>query len=371
MSFQDVLRDCSRAVDQKTRERYPKKDFFSSTRTYDMKTKTGKEPSCYIHTVNRTAGKTTHYLMMSLELYKRHGYQTMFLVRSVDETEGYSNTFADVLKIYYPETEIKEYVKLKRCAHALSIENEDFAYCVSIKKADTIKKFSPLFTKVGMVLMEEYQPIDGKFIRNEVSLVNSIIRSVARGGGEQVRNDCALVLLGNPITLMNPYLISFGINKLYRTDRTYIFTNSCVAEFSINKESSDKILESGFSDLFSGNAENDAGLDFMIRNDDYIEKTPGKARYLCTFIMGGECYGVRIAQNGIVHVGRKYDETCNTVFAFVENDRIMNARIIENRDFTFSFIRDAYKSGRLRVDSETTKMFMFEILGIDAYANIL
>lgn len=371
MTFRNVLLECSRVVDRKTKERFPERDFFSSTRTFDMKTKTGKDPSCYIHTINRTAGKTTHYLMLSLEMYMRYGYQTMFLVRSVDEAEGYSNTFEDVLNIYYPDTEISEYVKLKRCAHALSIENNDFAYCVPIKKADTIKKFSPLFTKVGMILLEEYQPLDGKFVRNEVSLVNSIIRSVARGGGEQVRNDCVLILLGNPITLMNPYLISFGINKLYCTGRKYVFTNSCVAEFSINKESSDKILESGFSDLFSTNAENDAGLDFLIRNDDYIEKTPGKARYLCTLIMGKQCYGVRIASNGIVHVGRKYDETCNTVFAFVENDRIGNARIIENRDFTFSFIRDAYKRGKLRVDSDTTKMFLFEILGIDAYANIL
>lgn len=352
--------------------KFPGNGFFSATKLLNMHTKNGGVPSCYIHTVNRTAGKTTFYLLLSIILKKKYNVQSVFLVRNIDEIDGYINVFGDVLQLYYPDYELKEYVKIKRSCTAISIDGEEAFYVICIKKADTIKKFSPIFVNVSLVLLEEYQPIDGKFVKNEVNLVNSIIRSIARGGGEQVRSDCYLVLLGNPITVMNPYLISFGISSIYRYGRKYFFTESCVCEVIINESSSKAIMESGFSKLFGEqNARNDAGLDFLIPEGKYIiKKIPDKSRYWCTFIINNELYGVRIYNDYYVHVSCKADISCNNVLAFTESDRDSVSIILEKKDYTFSVIRNAYKNGFLFFDNEKTKMLIFNILGIDAYSKI-
>lgn len=321
----------------------------------------------YIVTTNRTDGKTTYYGLLSIEYHRITGRKVCYVVRHINELKDYGIMFSDISSLYYSGEPIVTKMLIKDMICTVSMGGKIFCYVVCLKKYVGLKKFSPIFGDTDLMIMEEYQLEDGRFLRDEIGAFRSLYRSIARGGGEQVR-DIQCILLGNPVTVLNPYLLQFGIAERYQRGIDYIQTKYAVGEFKINMKAQEKMKADSASHLFGKASNYDCGADFLIDDSRYMEKCSGKSKYLYTIIYDSNAFGVRqYLKGGEIHVGEKPDPTCKDILAFKEYDRAQNIDLLERYDYSWRLIRNAYKHGKIRFGNFAAKHAIFSILGVDMY----
>lgn len=330
--------------------------------------KGSKNTLLYVSTTNRTAGKTSFYLLLCAELSRLLDRKTVFIVRKVADLKDFAHIYDDVASIYYENVQCVTKTVVKDTISSVKLGEYDIGYVVCLKKYVDIKKFSPIFSKVDLMILDEYQTEDGVYIRQEIEAFQSIYRSIARGGGKQIR-DVMLLLYGNPVTLMNPYLLEFEIAPKYKKGVDYLIDKLWVAEFKVNQSAAEKIRNHPSSMLFGAvQTAYDCGEDFLIDDSVYMEKCSGKSDYIATICYGGKFFGIRryIKTNNI-HIGTKHDPSCKKILVFRENDRKQNYELIEKYDYTWRYIREAYKTGTLRFDTLEGKRIIFKLIGVDIY----
>lgn len=362
------IREICDTIDKKIKEKSNINDYYNGRKLLTTKDKYGKQPVLYISTNNRSAGKTTYFAMFSYYLKKIYGFETVFLCRKVAELKSYHEIFGDAAAFYEWKETFSTSVKVKDTITQIKIDNECLGYVLCLKKDNDIKKYSPIFRDVELVIEDEYQPEDGKFIKDEPKKLQRILRSIGRGGGAQAR-DIITILLGNPVTLLNPYLIRFNIPKYYNVNRDYIKEKRIVAEFTIQQNAAKQMEKSALNELYN-DKESDyvCGKSFLIASQPFIKKCNGKSKYLFSIIYDDTILGVRQSlKDGSVHVGKKFDKSCKMVLSFRAADMEQNRIMIANRDFTWNRIRNAFKFGNLYFEDEESKYIMFDLIGIDIY----
>lgn len=317
----------------------------------------------FISTLTRTAGKTSFHILNNMLLYKHFNKQYCIIVRNIAELESYSEVYRDICDIYGFREELSTKIVVKDALYSIIYNNNIIAYICTLKKTTLLKKYSSVFRDVNCILMDEYQPEDNTFIKDEVSKMDSIITTISRGRSMQVRNDVYLFLLGNPYTLMNPYLISLGIHKKYKKGVNYIKDEKYIAEFKINENAVKELTASTLATTF-GDGKYKTGLEFMIDDYIYIQKIPKNSTYLFTLSFSGNKFGVR-DNNSILHISEKYDPSCKKIVSVTEYGRSSLDRIISTMDVEYKLIKECYKLGRLRFDTLKTKNIIYDMFGID------
>lgn len=345
-------------------------NYYSPSKLLKLKDLDGEEPSIYLITTNRSAGKTTSMLKRALELFKTNGKKTILMYRYQYEISGSSAIFRDVLNMYpsYGE-EMKSMPHAKGLFHELFLDNESFGFAVSLSNPDGLKKYSPMFADVDMIIFDEFQCETGKYLNKEVEKFQSLYLTIARGGGSQSRQ-VKVFLLGNMVSIMNPYFINLGIHKRLKDDTNFMRGNGWVAEFGFNESASNSIKKNGFFKAFKNEGYMSYSTEkvYLVDSQVFIEKPKGRARYLCTIQHEGSSYGVReYYDEGIVHVSKKTDKSCRQVIAFKPSDHNQNTIMLNHYSYMWKNIKDAFNNGYLRFDDIKSKSAIFDILAIDIY----
>lgn len=319
----------------------------------------------FISTINRTAGKTSFHILNNLLMYENQKKQYVFILRNVSEMSEMHHQFNDIATIYGYSGTFKTIKIVKDTIYGIMYEEEIIAYIVSIKKPDPVKKYSGIFKNVTIMCMDEYQTIDGKYAKNESSNMDSLYRSIARGGGKQVREDLYLFLLGNPYTLMNPYLIATQIYKLYDKNKHYVWNEKTIAEFKIMEESSKELIESSFTGTFNDSSIDafNAGIEFLVPANSNVRKIPRKTRYNFTLQIGQKLYGVRSDDN-IIHISSSIDPN-GKILCISDFGRSESAYFLSKNDLEYRYLKMAYKFNKLYFDKLETKHDIYRLLAID------
>ena len=345
--------------------------YYDIHKILDKKDLEGKEPSIYMITSNRSGGKTTSTLKYSLELFKNNRRKTILLYRHKYELNGANLIYKDVLNMYSEYGE--EMTILSHSGgtfYELFLDGTSFGYAVSLSNPDVLKKYSPLFADVDIIIMDEFQKEDGKYLNKEVEKLQSVYLTVARGGGEQSRQ-VKVFLLGNMVSLMNPYFVFFGIHKRLRDNTKFIRGNGWVAQFTYIESASKSIQNNGFFRAFK----DESYMNYSVGDNVYlydsrvfIEQPKGKSKYLFTIIHDKTAYAVReFFNDGIVYVSKKIDPKCKMQVTFKANDHTQNTMMLNHYCFLWKNIKDAYQQGYLRFDDIKSKNAIFDILGVDLY----
>ena len=344
------------------------KPYYNGKNLLMKKDSDGKNPVMNIITSNRSAGKTSYFLMVSYFLRKLYEKKTVFFYRYAYEISDSDKIFSDIIAQYSFGEKTTSVKIIKDLLYEIFIDDVSIGYALRISNVDSMKKFSPIFADVELCIMDEFQTESGKYLKKEVEKIQSLLYTICRGGGSQSR-EVLTVLIGNPVTLMNPYYISLGIHKRYNENVHFLKGKRFVAEFLINQNAKKEIEENGINELFdSGYNDYSSSGHFLINSDSFIEKPQGKSRYICTIIYDGCFLGVReFLNDGIIHVSNKADMTCNTVLAFKANDHNQNTILLKRACYTFSFIREAFDFGKLRFSDLKTKNIILDILAVDIY----
>lgn len=345
-------------------------NYYNPQQLLNKKDLDGAIPSIYIVTTNRSAGKTTSFLKKSLADYQNNKSQLVLLYRYNYELSACADIFKDVMRLY-PEygEEMKAIPHARGLYYELFLDGETFGFAVSLSNPDALKKYSPIFADVQNMIFDEFQSETGKYLTKEVEKFQSVYLTIARGGGQQSRH-VNVYMLGNMVTIMNPYFINLGIHKRLKDNTNFMRGNGWVAEFGFNESASNAIKNNTFFKAFSNEDYMNYSTEkvYLHDADIFIDKPKGRAKYLCTIMHDGTAYGVReYYDEGIIYISHKPDNSCKQVIAFKASDHNQQTIMLNHYSYLWKNIRDAFNNGYLRFDDMKAKSAIFDILSVDLY----
>lgn len=329
----------------------PQPTFYDGTKLLSMKDLIGETPEIFICETNRTGGKTTYYGRLCVNAWKKRGEKFALIYRFNYELDDIADKFyKDISKLFFPGTTMTSKRRANGIFHELFIDDKSCGYGLSLNSADQIKKYSHLFSDVERMIFDEFQSETNHYCADEVKKLLSIHTSVARGQGEQIRY-VPVYMLGNPVSILNPYYVELGISERLRDDTKFLRGDGFVMERGFIESASKAQLQSGFNRAFSKNSYVAYSAQNIYLNDNkaFVEKPEGTSRYLATLKYKGAEFAIReFAEAGIIYCDDRADYSFKTKITVTSDDHEINYVMLKRNDFFLGNLRYFFERGCFR-----------------------
>ena len=331
-------------------------EYYNGAKLLSLMDVNGNKPEIYICTANRTAGKTTYFNRLCVNGFLKRGTKFMTIARFNYELDNCAEKFfKDIQKLFFPEYTLMSVKRAKGIYHDFFLRKGDgeaqhCGYAVALNQADQIKKNSHLFSDTGCMVFDEFQSETNHYCADEVSKLISLHTSVARGNGEMVRY-VPVYMIGNPVTILNPYFVELGISDRLNDDTKFLRGNGFVMEQGFNEAAANEQANSGFNAAFNRNKYVAYSSQGVYLNDikTFIEKPKGKSTYIATLRCDGVDYGVRsFPELGIVYCDNKPDETYKTKLSVTTEDHNINYVMLKANELFITQLRWYFDRGCFR-----------------------
>lgn len=326
--------------------------YYDGTKLLSLKDINGRQPEIYLCTTNRTGGKTTYFGRLCINRFLDKGEKFALIYRFNYELDDICDKFyKDIGSLFFPDHTMTNKRRASGMFHELFLDDVSCGYAISLNGADQIKKYSHLFSDVKRMIFDEFQSETNHYCNNEVEKLQSVHTSVARGQGEQVRY-VPVYMLSNPVSIINPYYVAFGISSRLRDDTKFLKGDGFVLEQGFIETASQAQKDSGFNRAFGlankYNAYSAEGI-YLNDNKSFIDKPTGKGRYICTLRYEGVDYGIReFADDGIMYCDDRPDTTFSTRITVTTDDHAINYVMLKRNDFFLSNLRYLFERGAFR-----------------------
>lgn len=326
-------------------------EYYDGTKLLSMLDLNGAKPEIFICTSNRSAGKTTYFNRLMVNKFKKNKEKFMLIYRYNYELDDCADKlFKDIEGLFFQGDIMTSKRKASGIFHELFLNEESCGYAISLNSADQLKKYSHLFSDVERMLFDEFQSETNHYCSDEIRKFVSIHTSVARGQGKQARY-LPVYMIGNPVSIINPYYVELGISERLRDDTKFLRGDGYVLEQGFVKSASQAQRESGFNKAFARNSYVAYSSQCVYLNDNkaFIEKPDGIGKYLCTLRYNGTDYGVReFAEAGCIYVDDKSDSTFRFKITVTTNDHEINYVMLKRNDMFLSTLRVYFEKGCFR-----------------------
>ena len=326
-------------------------EYYDGTKLLSMLDLNGAKPEIFICTSNRSAGKTTYFNRLIVNKFKKNKEKFMLIYRYNYELDDCADKlFKDIEGLFFQGDTMTSKRKASGIFHELFLNEESCGYAISLNSADQLKKYSHLFSDVKRMLFDEFQSETNHYCSDEIRKFVSIHTSVARGQGKQARY-LPVYMIGNPVSIINPYYVELGISERLRDDTKFLRGDGYVLEQGFVKSASQAQRESGFNKAFARNSYVAYSSQCVYLNDNkaFIEKPDGIGKYLCTLRYNGTDYGVReFAEAGCIYVDDKSDSTFRFKITVTTNDHEINYVMLKRNDMFLSTLRVYFEKGCFR-----------------------
>ena len=325
--------------------------YYDGTKLLSLKDINGNIPEIYISTSNRTGGKTTYFNRLAVNRFKKNKSKFMLIYRFNYELDDVAEKFFNDIKgLFFPNDTFSSKRKANGIYHELYLNDVKCGYAVTLNSADALKKYSHIFNDVELMIMDEFQSETNHYCDKEVQKLQSIHTSVARGNNKQVRY-VPVILIGNPVSLLNPYYVALGISERLQKNTKFLKGNGFVLEQGYNDSASKAQKESAFNKAFSNsdyNSYNEQGV-YLNDNMTFIETPTGRSKYVCTVSYKNKYYAIKEYQNsGIVYCDDKADYTYPLKLALTTDDMNINYVMLKSNDFLVANLRYYFEHGCFR-----------------------
>lgn len=320
---------------------------------------------------NRGGGKTVAGKDFVLQNYIKTGRKFIWLVRFGNQIYNTSLSFMkdlqDIETDYFKQ--YRKYEMTDKCIVndaicELRLNGEVCGYTIAINAADNIKRRSSMFVDCDWMLFDEFQPLNGRYIENEVEMLINIYTSVARGGGEHVRN-VRILMLANSISLLNPYYYELDIAQRIQPETKYLRGNGWILYRYMNYEAADAIKTKGISKVFGADnkmVSNSAGDGYYIDDSKFIEKPESPGRPIYAIKYKDKIYGVWI-HSLYYYISNKYDPAVKLKIAATLQDHDQEWRFIQYKsDINYKLLYNMYNNGYVRFQDLGCKEAFFKFL---------
>lgn len=206
------------------------------------------------------------------------------------------------------------------------IDDKVAGYSMTLSTAQDLK--SSNFSNVKYIIFDEFIIEEGQkhYLANEVENFLGLIESVAR------MRDVKIFMIGNAVTIANPYFLFFDINLPYNTDIKTYKNGLILIQYMKNENYRQAKRESKFGKLIEGTEYEKYAIDnaFRMDNKDFIEKKSGSSKYSFGFIYKDNKYGVWFDFNGgKIFVSNDFQEN-GQIFACTLADHSPNTMLISS-----------------------------------------
>lgn len=342
--------------------------YYDGTKLLSLKDINGNEPEIYICSTNRSAGKTTYFGRWFVKRFKEYGEKFCLLYRYNYELSDIADKFFKELKVlFFPNDNMESKSKAKGIYHELFLNEKPCGYAVSLNNADQLKKMSHLFSDVQRILFDEFQSESGHYCDKEIQKFQSLHTSIARGNGKQVRY-VPVYMLGNFVTLLNPYYIALGISDKLRIETNFLKGNGFVLEQGFNESASDNQKQSAFNNAFAGSEYVRFASEKNYLNDrtSFIERPEGNSKYICTIKYEGKEYGIReYTELGIIYCDDKADISFPLRLTVNTSDHDINYLMLKRNDMFINSLRWYFEHGVFRFKNLQCKQAVLQICAYD------
>lgn len=325
--------------------------YYDGTKLLSLMDVNGEKPEIYICTTNRTGGKTTYFSRLLVNKFIQNKEKFCLVYRFNYELDNVSEKFfKDINTLFFPEYTMTSKRLANGIFHELYLNEIHCGYAISLNSADQIKKYSHFFSDVERMLFDEFQSETNHYCNNEIEKLLSVHTSIARGQGEQVRY-VPLYMIGNPVSLINPYYVELGISSRLKTDTKFLRGNGFVLEQGFIDSASQAQKQSGFNKAFSKNQYSNYSAEGIYLNDNlsFIESMSGKSRYICTIKYNGVEYGVReYPEEGVIYCDNRPDKTFPLRITTTTADHGVNYVMLQRHDMYIQNFRLLFEKGVFR-----------------------
>ena len=339
--------------------------YYDGTKLLSMKDINGNTPEVYICTTNRTGGKTTYFNRLAVNRFKNKGSKFALLYRFNYELDDVVDKFfKDIHGLFFPEDEMTSKCKARGKYRELFFNDKSCGYAFALNDADQIKKYSHLFSDVDLILFDEFQSETNHYCPDETTKLFSIHTSLARGQGEQYRY-VPVVMISNPVSLINPYYTELGISDRLNSDTKFLKGDGFVMEQGYVESASESQKQSGFFRAFRKNSYADYSAECVYLNDNqaFIEKPEGVGRYMATLKYGGGTFGIReYLEKGIIYCDDKADSTFPVKISVTTDDHEINYVMLKRNDLFLGTLRYYFEQGCFRFKDLKCKQAVLKAL---------
>lgn len=326
-------------------------EYYDGTKLLSLKDQNGETPEIYISTSNRSGGKTTFFGRWVINRWLKKGSKFGLIYRFNYELDGVEDKFfKDIRELFFPEYNMIAHNRAKGIYKDLLLNDRHCGYAISLNSADTLKKYSHLFSDIDVLLFDEFQSETNHYCNDEVKKLISIHTSIARGQGKQVRY-VPIIMIGNPVTLLNPYYVSLGITERLTDQVKFLRGNGFVLEQGYIKSAGKAQTESAFNRAFANEQYVAYSSQAIYLNDlkTFIETPQGKSTYSCTIKFMGNDYAIReYRELGIVYCDDKADSTFPIKISVTTADHNVNYVMLKQYQFLIDNLRFYFERGCFR-----------------------
>ena len=326
-------------------------EYYDGTKLLSMLDINGEKPEIYLCTTNRSAGKTTYFGRLLCNRFRRDGSKFALIYRYNYELDDVADKFyKDIGSLFFPGTTMTSKRLASGIFHELQIDGNPCGYAISLNSADQLKKYSHLFSDVHSMLMDEFQSETNHYCPQEVRKLLSVHTSIARGQGKQARY-VPLYMIGNPVSILNPYYTALGITDRLRENTRFLRGDGWVLEQGFNESASAAQQGSAFNRAFASESYVAYSAQNVYLNDNsaFVEKLTGRSVYLATLRYDGQDYAIRsFPDQGVIYCDNRPDSTFPGRISVTTEDHRINYVMLKRSDAFLRNLRDYFDHGSMR-----------------------
>lgn len=321
----------------------------------------GKKPEIFICVGNNTAGKTFYWTRYRLKKFLKTGEKTLFVYRWQTELPDCAEKILkDVNGTLNMGLKYHDEPYAGGIARQIFVNDESMGYAVSLNSVAKIKRMSHLFVDAEMIIMDEFQEQYGHYCPYEVDKFVKLHIAIARGNGKASRY-LPCVLIGNAVSLLNPYFIALNCAHKLRADTKYLRLKGCVIQHIYNDHAKNEMQKHGFMSAFYGSDISEYVGGVYLNDATFVEKMHGKFEYLCTLKYDGKYYGVRLYPD-VIYICDTADLGNPHKIACTVNDVDLDFKRSTQCQSYIGILRDYFNSGKLRFKNLVCKESVFNAL---------
>ncbi|MDE5978309.1 MAG: phage DNA encapsidation protein [Turicibacter sp.] len=332
----------------------------------------GLPPNIIMVETNRSTGKTTSFLAMFVKESLKHcECKFAILYRNKGELKGSEIILNGVNEIFYANRlNITGKFIIDNLIYQIRIEdgeNVGYGIAICLKDRDKLKKYSPSFSTIDYILLDEFQSEDGDYLPQEADKMYSIYLTIARGGGKVIRNNVRVILLANNISLMNPYYLYFKVYKSCKGFKQMIRGEGWICHRWVNKDVADEITTNGVSKAMGDDNAlvlMSVGKRMLFDTEFFIRKTPKNAIYILTIRVHGRDYGVRVGKDNYFYVSNCPDKNYPMRVCISISDLTNGYVLFRKNDNRFKALYEAFMTGQMYFSDLQCKDILLEVFNL-------
>lgn len=310
----------------------------------------------------RGVGKSFQAKKFVISDFLKNGNEFVYIRRYKTELDNAYEGFFDQLQnegLFLDHT--FRIVASKKKIDKFYCDKEVCGYGVPLSTANILKSAS--FPKVKTLIFDEFLIDNGTYhyLRNEVTQFLDIIETIAR------LRDVRVILLGNAITISNPYFDYFKLSLPYNSEFRTFKDGTILVNYIKNPVYREKKKATRFGALIDGTEYGEYAIDntFLRDNDSFLAKRDKDARVYSTIVLKGLKYGIwQNWKTGFVYISKDFEPSNPCVFVFDINDHTENTIYTKARNSTwFQPVLKAYKMGCLFFETQKIKNDFIAIIG--------